>query len=52
MDLEVLTSAASQIAEESNIPHEQVVKIVEDSLAAAYKKTTVNQAKKLKPVLI
>ena len=51
MDLEVLTSAASQIAEESNIPHEQVVKIVEDSLAAAYKKDYGQSGEEIKASL-
>lgn len=51
MDLEVLTSAASQIAEESNIPHEQVVKIVEDSLAAAYKKDYGQSGEEIKSSL-
>ena len=38
MDIKTFTSAIAQIAEEKGIPSEKVIEIIEQAIAAAYKK--------------
>jgi len=51
MDIKSFTSAISQIAEEKGIPKEKVVEIIEQAIAAAYKKDYGEKGQKMEAKL-